>query len=33
MVPIKENLLSPSKYNLKCPAEATVSRMSKEGSA
>lgn len=23
MVPIKENPLSPSKYNLKCPAEAT----------
>lgn len=27
MVPIKENLLSPSKYNLKCPAEATAAGM------
>ena len=27
MVPIKKNLLDPSKYNLKCPAEATAAGM------
>ena len=27
MVPIRENLLSPAKYNLKCPAEATAKDM------
>ncbi|MFR2345841.1 MAG: N-acetylmuramoyl-L-alanine amidase family protein, partial [Acutalibacteraceae bacterium] len=27
MVPIKKNLLDPSKYNLKCPVEATAAGM------
>lgn len=27
MVPIRENLLSPAKYNLKCPVEATAKDM------